>query len=225
MGGKPNQKTPSKVFTIRIDELTLAELEMIKNIQSVKSTGKLIKQAINTYIAMNPYNPERPNPKLIMSYNIFKPLMDLASDDVLREMAQISYDNGVSDTKNIQQELLRSGLKYEHTFKDEVEQVIHVLDFVLKPQGQNWFYNASYQLKNDQFFIKGEHALGKNFSIFIKYLLQNYLKEANMELIQEDYSEIQRIQKNIKGIPTNTIINGVSFFFQQKTTQNAEPIE
>ena len=209
-----DKKTSSSVFTLRLDNYIIGEIELIKDTYGIKSTAKIIKQALNQYITMNPMNTERPNPKLILSHNIFSRLLEAADEETLEEMADISYKNGKSDEEQWEIRAKANNCKLPCKFvSNNVEHVIEIIKSVFSVDGQNWFENASYSNKDDEFIFEGEHDMQQNFSIFVKHLLSKYLAGDGYELVQEDFSQIRRIGKNPDGTSSEKLLNGMKFRF------------
>ncbi|MFX1364483.1 MAG: hypothetical protein ACFFCE_05015 [Promethearchaeota archaeon] len=210
----PDKKSLSNIFTLRLDPFIIDEIELIKDAFSVKSTSKIIKQAINQYITMNPINTERPNPKLILSHNIFSRLLKVADDKTLEEMAEISFLNGKSDVEQWEIRAQNKNCKLPCKYiSSNVDHVIEIIKSIFSIDGQNWFENASYSKKENEFIFEGEHDMDHNFSIFVKYLISKYLAGDGYELIQEDYSQIHRIGKNFGGSSSEKLLNGMKLKF------------
>ncbi len=214
----PDKKSSSTIITLRLDDFIISEIELIKDTYDIKSTSKVIKQALNQYISMAPINTERPNPKLIFSHNILSRLLHAADAKTLEEMAEISYQNGKSDHK---QWILRAqdnncNLPCKQ-ISNNIEHVIDIVKSVFTVDGQNWFDNTSYTNKDNEFVFEGEHDMHQNFSTFIKLLLSKYLAGDGFELVQEDYSQIRRIGKSLDGSSFEKSLNGMKLrFIKQK---------
>ncbi len=214
---KKKPKSESKIYSIRLKSWVMEGLNQIKQEYNVKSTSKLIKQAIITWISMNPLNPDHPNPKLIISYNIFRKLIEDASEETLKQSAQISYQNGESDTNAAFDLASEDNKKYfAQIYTDVIERVKSVLKIVFSKEGQNWYNKHNYQSKENEFIFEGEHSLGLNFSKFVKFLFLEYFKRHNFQLTTEDYSQIQRTKINRKGEELKTQIYGTKFTFTRK---------
>ena len=113
-----DKKQSSNIFTIRLDEFINSEIELIKKTYGIKSTSKVIKQALNQYINMTPINPIRPNPKLILSHNILSRLLEAADDNTLEEMAEISFQNGKSDEEQLRYATSINAVLLTHNIQD-----------------------------------------------------------------------------------------------------------
>lgn len=209
-----DKKSSSNIFTLRLDAFILSEIELIKDTYGIKSTAKIIKQALNQYLTMTPTNTERPNPKLILSHNILSPLLKAADDKTLEEMAEISFQNGKSDQEQWEIRAQTNNCKLPcKRLSSNVEHVIELTKSVFTVDGQNWFENASYSKKTNEFIFEGEHDMEHNFSIFIKHLLSKYLEGDGYELVQEDYSQIRRIGKISDGSSSEKLLNGMKLRF------------
>ncbi|MFX1573181.1 MAG: hypothetical protein ACFFB0_10565 [Promethearchaeota archaeon] len=210
----PNKKLTSNIITLRLDKFIIDEIELIKDTYGIKSTSKIIKQALNQYLTMNPINPERPNPKVILSHNILSRLLEAADDKTLEEMAEISFQNGKSDQEQWEIRAQTNNCKLPCKYiSSNLEHVIELTKSVFTVDGQNWLESVSYSQKGNEFIFEGEHDMVHNFSIFIKYLLSKYLAGDGYELIQEDYSQIRRIEKNSGGSSSEKLLNGMKLHF------------
>jgi len=209
-----DKKQSSNIFTIRLEPFMISEIEIIKDTYRIKSTSKIIKQALNQYITMTPINTERPNPKLILSHNILSRLLEAADEKTLEEMAEISFQNGKSDREQWEIRAQTKNNKLPHKFiTSNVEHVIEIIKSVFTVDGQNWFENTSYSKKGNEFIFEGEHDMEHKFSIFIKHLITKYLAGDGYKLVQEDYSQIRRIGKNSDGSSSEKLLNGMKLHF------------
>ena len=209
-----DKKQSSNIFTIRLEPFMISEIEIIKDTYRIKSTSKIIKQALNQYITMTPINTERPNPKLILSHNILSRLLEAADVKTLEDMAEISFQNGKSDQEQWEIRAQMNNCKLPCKYiSSNLEHVIELTKSVFTVDGQNWLENASYSQKENEFIFEGEHDMTHNFSIFIKHLLSKYLEGDGYELVQEDYSQIRRIGKNSDGSSSEKLLNGMKLRF------------
>jgi hypothetical protein len=197
-----------------MDSYIKDELEMIKPQLGIKSTSKIIKLALNSFIAMNPYNPERPNPKLIISYNIFKELIKDASDGTLQSAASISFENSQSDTEiHLKEYKKLSNTISKNEYMNSMKRIKDMLKWIFSKEGLNWFDVLTYQETDNNFIITGEHHLSRNFSKFIKYLLIHNFGLVNYSLTQEDYSIITRVETTKSGNSIERQIDGLKLIF------------
>ena len=133
----------------------------------------------------------RPNKKLTFSQNMLKPLLDNADEALIEKIAEISFQNGVSDRKYIENLLdsFRKGSSTpEHTL-DLEGRVKSLIEDVFNPNAQNWFESVRYGWNKKTLIIGGKHNLGRNFSLFIKYLMKKYMRIYDYELISEEFRE------------------------------------
>ena len=103
--------------------------------------------------------------------------------------------------------------------KDITNNLEHVIDLTKHTftiDGQNWFDSCSYSSSEQDFIFEGEHDIGHNFSLFIKFLIHNYLQVDGYKLDQEEYSEIRRIIKNEEGKSTEKILSGMKLRFAKE---------
>ncbi len=174
---------------IRLDE---ENFELIEGFAKASHTSKseLARKSINTFIHLNIENQDRSNPKLLMSRNMLKVLLDAADSDVIKQFADVSFQNGQADYtyfKNvlippeISQLYLKDGLK---------SRLSTIMQYVFASDAQNWFDDIDHIWgEEEDVTIKGTHTLGQNFSLFIKHLLTMYLNLFQYEIIQENYQE------------------------------------
>ncbi|MHA1672668.1 MAG: CopG family transcriptional regulator [Promethearchaeota archaeon] len=170
-----------KTLTIRIDPETLSIMDLFKEKSGI-GKSELVRGAIHTYLLMNWMNEDHPHPKLIFAWNMFRPLLDLADDDTIEEIAQISFINGRANQdvyKNYQDNFLK-----EKIDNDGPEFWMNLLlHWVFKKNAQNWFMEASWVKEGDFYLFTGEHQLGANFSKFISRLMDKYLENTQYHVI------------------------------------------
>ncbi len=186
MKEKANKK--EKYLQIRLDE---ENFELIEGFAKASHTSKseLARKSINTFIHLNIENQDRSNPKLLMSRNMLKVLLDAADSDVIKQFAEVSFQNGQADYSYFKNELNVSEVP-ELTLEDNLESRLSIIiHYVFASEAQNWFENIDHFWRGKNVTIKGTHTLGQNFSIFIKHLLILYLNLFHYELILENYQE------------------------------------
>lgn len=169
------------------------ELEFLDNFCEIykQSRSKIVRLALKSYLYRHIDNKKRPNKKLIISQNEIKPLLDNADDALIRQIAEISFQNGVSDHRcldNILDSLKDDMLATDYKL-DLEGRVKSLIENVFNPDAQNWFDSVRYGWNKKIMIIGGKHNLGHNFSLFIKYLLENYMKIYNYGLISEELRE------------------------------------
>lgn len=169
----------SKAITIRITE----EEDVILNgiCEQLKvAKSDLIRNSINRYITTRPGDPIR---KMIFEKEIMRKLMELATPEMIKQYAETEFKYGMAD------DIVDRIVNPELSSKSKSEQFIyHVnmnVEYVLSGRGQNWFEKVDFTQSNDRVKIMGTHGLGKNFSLFVKYLFDAYANHFGCSLIDE----------------------------------------
>lgn len=112
---------------------------------------------------------------------MFKPLLDNADDALIQKIAEISFQNGVSDHRyldNLLNSLKKGSIIPDYTL-DLQGRIKSLIENVFSPDAQNWFDHISYGWNKKTVIIGGKHNLGRNFSLFIKNLMMNYMRIYN----------------------------------------------
>jgi hypothetical protein len=124
---------------------------------------------------------------MIFEKDIMRKLMDHATPEMLKEFAQIEFHYGLSD------DIVDRILNPEIESKPKEDQFMHHIsmnvEYVLSNKGQNWFEKLDFDLKKGRLKLMGTHGLGKNFSLFVKYLFQAYGEHFDCPLIEETLLE------------------------------------
>ena len=115
---------------------------------------------------LNVENKERPNKKVVFSQNMLKPLLDNADKSLIEEIAETSFQNGISDSGMLYDVInaLR-GIEEDLTIERRVEGLV---EGVFSPDAQNWFedikygWNGKILIKPDEFdkLSSPSHTLG-----------------------------------------------------------------
>ncbi|MBY9013655.1 MAG: hypothetical protein KGD70_14890 [Candidatus Lokiarchaeota archaeon] len=124
-----------------------------------QSRSKLVKTALKSYLYRSIDNKKRPNKKVIFSQNMLKPLLDNADDALIEEIAEISFQNGVSDHRylaNLLDSLKESSTKPEYTL-DLEGRVKSLIENVFSPDAQNWFESVNFGWNNKTMVIDEKH--------------------------------------------------------------------
>ena len=157
-----------------------------------------MKTALKSYLYRNIDNKKRPNKNVIFSQNMLKPLLDNADEALIEKVAEISFQNGVSDHRyldNLVDSLIKSNSTPEYTL-DLEGRIKSLIENVFSPDAQNWFDSVRYGWNKNTMIIGGKHNLGGNFSLFIKYLMIKYMRIYNYKLITEDFRECKSEDNN-----------------------------
>lgn len=184
------KKDKYNALRVRMTPLELKFLDAFCEMNR-QSRSKIVKSALKSFLYRNIDNKERPNKKLIFSQNMLKLLLDNADKALIEQIAEISFQNGVSDHRyidNFIDFLQKVNTTPEHTL-DLESRIKSLIENVFSPDAQNWFDSIRYGWNKKTMIIGGKHNLGRNFSRFIKYLLKKYMKVYNYELVSKEYRE------------------------------------
>ena len=173
--------------------MTPLELEFLDAFCEMKeqTRAKIVRLALKSYIYRNIDNRMRQNKKLIFSQNMIKPLLDNADQALIEKIAEISFQNGVSDHKYIENltiSFTKDSSTPGHTL-DLEGRVKSLIEDVFNPDAQNWFESVRYGWNKKTLVFGGKHNLGRNFSHFIKHLMIKYMRIYDYELISEEFRE------------------------------------
>ncbi len=188
-GKSDNNKKKEITISIRIEGQAAETIDAIAEHINV-SRSELIRQAASNFISLALNNPEFPNPKLLLSHNELKILLDAATEETIFKIAYQSFINGKRDYAYIKK--ITQHLKAEEILKiDPEDEIKSVITNVLSEEGSHWFEKVQYIHKANKIIISGRHDLGKNFSLFIKHLLQYYMNDIHHKLIKTEFGEIE----------------------------------
>lgn len=183
-------KEKYNALRVRMDPLELEFLDAFCEI-SKQSRSKIARSALKSYLYRNIDNKKRPNKKVIFSQNMLKPLLDNANEELIKKIAEISFQNGISDHRyldNILDSLKEGSIPTEYTL-DLEGRIKSLIENVFNPDAQNWFDSIRYGWNKRILVIGGKHNLGRNFSLFIKFLMIKYMKIYNYKLKSEEFRE------------------------------------
>ena len=187
-----------KELRVRVSEFDLDVIDAFCKITNQSKTNA-VKQALKNYIYLNVENTERPNKKVLFSQNMLKPLLDSADESLIEEIAEISFQNGMSDSR-LYYDVLNAlrGTEEDLTIERRVEGLV---EGVFSPEAQNWFEDIKFGWNGKILILGGKHNLGPKFSLFIKHLMVKYMKVYGYELQKEEFRENQ-LKENEKMIYT-----------------------
>ena len=187
MPQKTNNKNKGRYIQFRLNEEIYQEIDEFSTRFGI-SKSELARKSIFKYI-LTFDNPEHPNPKILFSQNMFKILIDNASPENIENLAKISYENGMADSQYLTND--KSEKKLLNFEFANFYQLLEVLTkWIFPKEMQNWFEESKVIAENNQYVFKGVHALGQNFSLFIKELLKLYSIDSKYELHNEYYGEL-----------------------------------
>ncbi|MFX1410929.1 MAG: hypothetical protein ACFFA6_11280 [Promethearchaeota archaeon] len=185
-----NKEDKYNALRVRMSPLELEFLDAFCEINK-QSRSKIVKNALKSYLYRNIDNKKRPNKKVIFSQNMLKPLLDNADKKLIKQIAEISFQNGVSDHRyldNMLDTLKKGSIPTDYTL-DLEGRIKSLIENVFAPDAQNWFDSIRYGWNKKIMVIGGKHNLGRNFSRFIKYLMIKYMKIYSYELISKEFRE------------------------------------
>lgn len=192
-----NKEDKYNALRVRMSPLELEFLDAFCEMNK-QSRSKIVKTALKSYLYRNIDNKKRPNKKVIFSQNMLKPLLDNADKELIKQIAEISFQNGVSDHRyldNILDTLKKGSLPKDYTL-DLENRIKSLIENVFAPDAQNWFDSIRYGWNKKIIVIGGKHNLGRNFSLFIKFLMIKYMKIYNYELKSEEFRECKSKNNN-----------------------------
>ena len=130
-----------KELRVRVSEFDLDVIDAFCKITNQSKTNT-VKQALKNYIYLNVENKERPNKKVLFSQNMLKPLLDSADESLIEEIAEISFQNGMSDSR-LYYDVLNAlrGTEEDLTIERRVEGLV---EGVFSPEAQNWFEDIKF---------------------------------------------------------------------------------
>lgn len=177
--------------------------------------SELIRRAASNFIKLNAVdNPEFPNPKLILSHNLLKILCDAVDENTIKKLAKLSFENGKHDYDYIKKITQKQSPEEIRAMFPE-DPIKSVIRDVFSPDGLNWFEKIQYTHRGNRIIISGSHDMGKNFSIFIKYLLDFQLAEIDYHLIKSDMGETELMENR-----NNKIVSYLRFEYGLKEKIN-----
>ena len=177
-----------KELRVRVSEFDLDVIDAFCKVMNQSKT-KVVKKALKNYIYLSVENKERPNKKVLFSQNMLKPLLDSADESLIEEIAEISFQNGISDS-GIYYDVINAlrGIEEDLTIERRIEGLVNG---VFSPDAQNWFEDIKFGWNGQILIIGGKHNLGSKFSLFIKLLMMKYLEVYGYTLQKEEFRETQ----------------------------------
>ncbi|MHA1721388.1 MAG: hypothetical protein ACTSWX_02055 [Promethearchaeota archaeon] len=196
------QQSLEKKIGIRIDEATLAKMEMILKKNQI-SKSNMVREAINIWLNINMNKKYNPDADLcIMSLNILKAALENVNDDCLIRMSKIAYNNHKITIKSVINDYQIIAERNEENINEEnrdqfiEDRIKNLIEYVYDQSGYKWFDEITYTREGNNFIISGTHRLGDNFSRFIKYHLSNHLDEFRYQIEVARFETIEK--KNTK---------------------------
>ena len=153
--------------------------------------SELIRKAASNFIKLHAIdNPVYPNPKLFLSHNLLRILMDEADKPTLKKMAAQSFENGKHDYTYIKR-LTNNTANIKNGAPLPEDAVRSLIYNVFSEDGQNWFKKVHYEYKDSKIIVTGRHDMGKNFSAFVKYLLAHYMNEIDYKEVKSEMGDME----------------------------------
>ena len=143
------------------------------------------RTAIHNYLSLFEEQDSVRNPKMILSQNLFKFALENMEESELEGLAEQSYRNGL-----IFGNFWKQKLKFNQTTENHEQfkrdwltfLLTHLNKQVFSNEGMNWFESTKLTRSKTTVNFSGSHNLGKNFSIFITYLLKKYIASRNYKM-------------------------------------------
>ncbi|MHA1777485.1 MAG: hypothetical protein DRO88_05685 [Promethearchaeia archaeon] len=184
------KKNKEKIIGVRFDSETINHIEEFSEKYNI-SKSQLTRNAIHNYLNLFEEVSSLKNPKMIISQNIFKLALENLNETQLDELAELSYRNAL---------IFGEFWKDKFIFDPEQEKQLdfkkdwlsfllkHLITQVFSAHGMNWFSDIHYEWKDMTCYVSGAHNLGKNFSVFIKFLIEKYIKPGSYRFKQVELS-------------------------------------
>lgn len=208
MAKQTSNDTKETMISVRIAQDKMDVIEKSAERLDINKS-ELMRRAASSYVALWVDNDEHPNPKLFFSHNLMKILFDNATDETIKAIARQSYLNGRFDYQFFKDLTGQKPLPHEKEIS-ELDPVKSLVDNVFSIDGQKWFEKVRYTEKKNRIQIDGRHDLGPKFSLFIKFLLTEYLTPLDYALIHENMTSTELIES----LNQKTYI--VKFVFRKK---------
>ena len=169
------------VIGFRVDNSFYNELEALSSQENVKKSD-VIRKALSFYLNFH----SSPFPMILLGRNEFGFMLDHMKEDGLRQLADLSYKNGIQSLNNI---LERYSIKKNNEFKLKINFWMNILiDFAVSPESLNWFDSIEWawvKKPRKTLRIIGNHGINTNFSVYCKHLFTNYMNDYEYHLTKE----------------------------------------
>ena len=185
---KSSKRTDSKVryLQIRLDQATYETIETVTKRFSLKKS-EMVREAIARYL-LTLNNPDTPNPKMIVTQNQFRTLIAAASPELLKKLSFLTFSNAIEEKSYFDNGY--DGDIPRHLISDDFEGFMRMLvENYLRKDMEHWFEEIEYFKKGPNFYLKGTHHLGLNYTEFFKNFLEHLANWGNYELIRETTNE------------------------------------
>ncbi|MHA1329121.1 MAG: hypothetical protein ACTSRH_17670 [Promethearchaeota archaeon] len=160
-----------------MDKQSYEQLIELAREQELKKS-QLIKRAIHEWMVFKREVLEEN--LIVIGKPLFRKLLDSINDEIISKLANFS-------AKNL--ELLLKFKIIEHDEKINLERFLESLMKAFGPSGYSWFTKIDYQvIDNNKIIIYGSHSINERFSLYIKILLKNIMKNLFKYEIDEENS-------------------------------------
>jgi len=176
----------TKSVTFRVTEEEYRILNLLTE-QSKESVSNLIRNAVTQYYNLFLDIPGKPSGQVVFHSDMLRHVISCCNDEEIKQLARISFDTGMKE------DLVDREIKQDYrdpNKPDNFEHQLHMLtQYVFSTTGQRWMTKAEYLRNKDQFTFGGRHILGKNFSLFIRYLLEDFATYYHYQIQKAEVDE------------------------------------
>jgi hypothetical protein len=179
-----DKKNKERILGVRFDAETRKQIEEFSEKYQV-SKSDFTRTAIHNYLSLFEEQDSVKNPKMILSQNLFKFALENMEESELEGLAEQSYRNGLIFGNFWKQKLKfnQTTENHEHFKRDWLTFLLtHLNKQVFSNEGMNWFESTKLTRSKTTVNFSGSHNLGKNFSIFITFLLKKYIASRNYKM-------------------------------------------
>jgi len=188
---KKKSNTSTYKILLRLDHETNQILETYGKSIGINKT-QLIRNSLSNLIFSNFGNPTYFNPKSIFSQNMLHFLFNKCSENELKQLAQLSFDNSMIEFQNTD-----FPLKSQLILSDPTLIMDLIVKYIFSPLGHSWFDKCELIKRGNNITIFGSHNLGPNFHIFVRHLLCLYFNLFRFEMLK-DRPTIEELQEQAK---------------------------
>jgi hypothetical protein len=176
-------------ITLRITD---EENTILSTLSEKTKTSKsdLIRDSVYIYFNLFLDVQEKPAEHLVFHEKMLSYLLSIANEDQIKHLADLSFDIGMKE------DVIDKTLKADYNDPLKPEnfefQLKMLTTHVFSSKAQRWMTKAEFSQNKDKMIFGGRHKLGKNFSIFIQYLLENYARYFHWQ-IEKAETESDRV--------------------------------
>lgn len=175
-----------KTISIRVTEEEFEILRVFAE-QFGVCRSELIRDAFKFYANTFLQSGDYTGSKAVVNKELLRKLFDNASDELVRNLSNESFNNSLKDDVIDSHYEKKSPLETdEQKFRYHMRMLVK---YVLSDNGQNWFDKISYRSIQDTVILSGHHEIGLNFSRFILYFLLKYAEKYNYSVLARKINE------------------------------------